>query len=116
MSFVGHGGSRDWRIARRDRNERPGPRAVGQARGRVRAIYQNLEIVFLDKQTGTENGFDNRVASFLTKVLKIRNSNAPDASGSMKEGKVNYTRRRGDEFQQFAWFALRTGVLDIISH
>jgi len=33
----------------------------------------------------------------------------------MKEGEVNYTRRPDDEFQQFAWFALRTGVLDVIS-
>jgi hypothetical protein len=89
---------------------------AGQARGRVRAIYENLEIAVLDKQTGTEKGFDNRVASLLAKVLKIRNSNAPDASGSMKEGEVNYTRRPDDEFQQFVWFALRTGVLDIISH
>ncbi len=89
---------------------------AGQARGRVRAIYKDLEIAVLDKQTGTEKGFDNRVASFLANVLKIRNSNAPDASGSMKEGKVNYTRRPEDEFLEFAWFALRSGVLDVISH
>ena len=89
---------------------------AGQARGRVRAIYKDLEIAVLDKQTGTEKGLDNRVASFLANVLKIRNSNAPDASGSMKEGEVNYTRRPDDEFLQFAWFALRTGVLDVISH
>ena len=88
---------------------------AGQARGRVRAIYRDLEMAVLDKQSGTEKGFDNRVASFLMNVLKFRNSNAPDASGSMKEGKVNYTRRPNDEFQQFAWFALRTGVLDVIS-
>ena len=87
----------------------------GQARGRVRAIYRDLEMAVLDKQTGTEKGFDNRVASFLMNELKFRNSNAPDATGSMKEGKVNYTRRPDDEFQQFAWFALRTGVLDVIS-
>ena len=87
----------------------------GQARGRVRAIYKDLEMAVLDKKTGTEKGLDNRVASFLENVLKIRSSNAPDASGSMKEGKVNYTRRPGDEFQQFAWFALRTGVMDVIS-
>jgi hypothetical protein len=87
----------------------------GQARGRVRAIYKDLEMAVLDKKTGTEKGLDNRVASFLENVLKIRNSNAPDASGSMKEGVVNYTRRPGDEFQQFAWFALRTGVMDVIS-
>jgi hypothetical protein len=88
---------------------------AGQARGRVRAIYGNLEMAVLDKQSGTEKGFDNRVASFLMNELKFRNSNAPDASGSMKEGEVNYTRRPDDEFQQFAWFALRTGVLDVIS-
>jgi hypothetical protein len=87
----------------------------GQARGRVRAIYRDFEMAVLDKQSGTEKGIDNRVASFLMNELKFRNSNAPDASGSMKEGKVNYTRRPGDEFQQFAWFALRTGILDVIS-
>jgi hypothetical protein len=89
---------------------------AGQARGRVRAIYKNLEIALLDKRIGTEKGLDNRLASFLANVLKIRHSNSPDGSGSMKEGEVNYTRRPADEFQQFAWFALRTGVLDVISH
>jgi hypothetical protein len=89
---------------------------AGQARGRVRATYGDLEIAVLGKQTGSEKGFDNRVASFFANLLKIRKSNAPDASGATKEGAVNYTRRPDEEFQQFAWFALRTGVLDIISH
>jgi hypothetical protein len=89
---------------------------AGQARGRVSAIYKDLEIAVLDKQTDTEKGLENRVASFLANVLKIRNSNAPDASGLMKEGEVKYTRRPEDEFLQYAWFALRTGVLDVISH
>jgi hypothetical protein len=89
---------------------------AGQARGRVRAIYKDLEIAVLDKQTGTEQGLGNRVASFLANVLKIRNSNAPNATGSTKEGVVNYTRRPEEEFQQFVWFGLRSGVLDIISH
>jgi hypothetical protein len=88
---------------------------AGQARGRVRAIYKDLEIAVLDKQTGTDQGLGNRVASFLTNVLKIRNSNAPDARGSMKEGVVNYTRRPEEQFQEFVWFGLRSGVLDIIS-
>jgi hypothetical protein len=68
----------------------------GHARGRVRAIYRNLEMAVLDKQSGTEKGLDNRVATFLMNELKFRNSNAPDASGSMKEGVVNYTRRPDD--------------------
>ncbi len=89
---------------------------AGQARGRVRAIYRDLVVAVLDEQTGTEKGIDNRVVSFLANVLKVRNANAPDASGSMKEGKVNYARGPNDTFLEFAWFALRSGVLDVISH
>jgi len=89
---------------------------AGQARGQVRAIYQDLEIAFLNKQTASEKGLGNRVASFFANVLKIRNSNVPDASGAMKEGQVGYTRAPENTFLEFAWFALRTGVLDVISH
>jgi hypothetical protein len=89
---------------------------AGQARGRVRAIYKDLVIAVLDRQTGTEKGVGNRLASLLANALKIRNANAPDAAGLMKEGNVNYTRKPEDEFVQFAWFALRSGVLDLISH
>jgi hypothetical protein len=88
---------------------------AGEARGRVRAIYRDLVIALLDKEDGTENGLGNRVASLLTNALKIENSNAPDAAGLTKEGKVNYTRNPDDEFLQFAWFALRSGVLDAIN-
>jgi hypothetical protein len=90
--------------------------ADGQARGRVRAIYRDLEMAVLDKQTGNEKGVANRVASLFVNALKIRNANTPDGStGPSKEGAVIYTRRPQDEFLQFVWFALRTGVLDIIS-
>jgi hypothetical protein len=89
--------------------------AAGQARGRVRAIYRDLVIAVLGKQTGTEKGLSNRVTSFLANALKIRNANAPDSSGALREGKVDYARRPEDEFLQFVWFALRSGVLDVIS-
>jgi hypothetical protein len=56
------------------------------------------------------------LVSLLENVLKIRHSNAPDASGALKHGEINYTRRPDDEFLQFAWFALRSGVLDAITH
>ena len=89
--------------------------AAGQARGQMRALYQGLKIAVLDKQTGTEKGFENRVVSFLTNALKIRNSNPAAESGPMKEGKVDYTRQPQDNFVQLMWFAMRTGVLDAIS-
>ena len=89
---------------------------AGHARGSVRAIYEDLELTILDRLTGSANGLDNRVASFLANVLRIRNANAPDAAGSMKVGKVDYIRGPQDEFLQFAWLALRSGVVDVISH
>jgi hypothetical protein len=88
----------------------------GQARGRVRATFKDLEIAMLNKQTGSEKGAGDRVASFFANVLKIRNANTFDGSGPRKDGEVKYTRKPDDQFQQFVWFALRTGVMDVISH
>jgi hypothetical protein len=70
----------------------------------------------LNQQTASPKGLENRVTSFFAKELKLRKANAPDTSDSTKEGEVNYTRKPEDEFLQFAWFALRSGVLDVISH
>jgi len=89
---------------------------AGQAIGRVQAIYDDLKVTVLDEETGTEQGFDNRVASFLANVLKVRTANAPDALGSMKQGDVNYLRAPEETFLEFVWFALRSGVMDVISH
>jgi hypothetical protein len=88
---------------------------AGQARGRVQAVYANLEFAILDQVTGSEKGLDHRVASFLANELKYRSANPAGAAGEKKEGKVNFTRRPEDEFQQFAWFALRSGALDVVS-
>jgi hypothetical protein len=88
---------------------------AGQARGHVRANYRDLEIALLDKQTGSEKGAVNRVSSLFVNLLKVRNTNKPAGAGLRKEGEVNYSRRPEDEFMQFAWFALRTGVMDVIS-
>jgi hypothetical protein len=89
---------------------------AGHARGHVRAVYRDLEIAVLDKHTGSATGLADRVSSFLANALKIRSANTLKLSGSNKEGLVNYTLGPDDEFQQFLWFALRTGVMDIISH
>jgi len=89
---------------------------AGQASGRVGATYSDLGIALLDKETGSANGVGNRFASLLANLLKIRKSNAPSVSGSMKEGMVDYTRKPDDTFVQFLWFSLRSGLLDVITH
>jgi hypothetical protein len=89
---------------------------AGRAIGRARAVYDDLKVTVLDQETGTKQGFDNRVASFLANVLKVRTANAPDALGSMKLGDVNYLRAPEETFLEFVWFALWSGVVDVISH
>lgn len=88
---------------------------AGQAHGRVQATYSNLVIAVLDAKTGTEKGLGNRFVSLMANLFKVRNANPPSPSSSPKEGQVNYLRRPQDEFVQYAWRALRTGVLDVIS-
>ena len=89
--------------------------ADGRALGWVRADYQKLRLVILDRRNGTEAGFDNRMASFVANLLRVRESNPPDGSGARREGKVNYTRKPEEEFLEFAWHALWSGIRDVIS-
>jgi hypothetical protein len=89
---------------------------AGLARGRVRATYRDLEVAVLDKQSGTGRRFDHRVASFLANLFKVRSSNAPGATSGIKEGKVDYLRSPEDEFLEFVWFALWSGVQDAITY
>ncbi|MGA2506030.1 MAG: hypothetical protein ABSF80_00955 [Chitinispirillaceae bacterium] len=88
--------------------------ASGRAGGNVRAVYRDVTLAAINKHTGSEKGFSDGIASFIANTFKIRETNMPDKSGSMKIGKVNYTRKRDDPFFRFAWFALRSGVRDVV--
>lgn len=88
----------------------------GQARGRVRAVYDDLDISLLDEDTGSGQGLRKRFVSFLANLLKVQKSNQPDQMGEMRVGDVAYTRSADDQFLEFLWVALRSGVLDVISH
>jgi hypothetical protein len=85
-----------------------------RASGSLRAMYKDLDIVVLDKQTGSENGALNRIASFMINTMKIRGTNIPDASGQMKIGMVKYTQKKNDTFLQLVWFSLRSGIGDVV--
>ncbi len=88
---------------------------AGRASGPLRAMYKDLNITVLGKQlTGTEKGALNRLASFMINTMKIRASNMPDKSGSIKIGEAKYTRKRDDTFLQLIWFSLRSGIGDVV--
>jgi len=86
----------------------------GRANGTVRAMYKDLNIAALNRSTGSEKGALNRIASFLSNTLKIRGTNMPDKSGSMKIGEVKYTQKKDDTFLQLVWFSLRSGIGDVV--
>jgi hypothetical protein len=87
---------------------------AGRSSGTVRAVYRDLYIATLNKRTGSERGAVNRIKSFIVNEMKIRETNIPDKSGSIKIGEVNYTRKRDDTFLQLVWFSLRSGVGDVV--
>jgi hypothetical protein len=86
----------------------------GRASGNVRAVYRDLTFAAIDSKTGSQNGAADLFASFIANTFKIRGTNVPDNSGEMKLGTVKYTRQRDDPFFRFVWFALRSGVGDVV--
>jgi hypothetical protein len=86
----------------------------GHANGALQVAYKGLSIAVLNKNTGSEKGIFDRITSLVGKIFVIRSTNMPNEKGLMKIGKIQYTRVPDDYFLQFAWFALRTGVKDVV--
>ncbi len=86
----------------------------GRASGSLRVLYSDLSVAILNNYTGSEKGILNKIASYVGKTFIIRESNLPDENGLLKIGEINYTRNPDDYFLQFVWFALRSGVGDVV--
>jgi hypothetical protein len=86
----------------------------GRASGSVRAAYKDLNLAAINRRTGSEKGVADGIATFIASTFKIRGINMPDHSGMMKIGEVKYVRKREDVFLECTWFALRSGVGDIV--
>jgi len=86
----------------------------GHARGTLRMAYEDLYIAVIDKKTGSDKGFFNKLSSLFGEIFIIRGNNIPDAHGKMKIGTIEYVRKPGDYFSQFIWFALRSGVGNVV--
>jgi hypothetical protein len=86
----------------------------GHASGTLRGVYNDLSLASIDKHRGSEKGFSNGFISFIANHFKIRKTNVPNKKGLMKIGEVKYVRQPDDPFIQFAWFALRTAVCDVV--
>jgi hypothetical protein len=87
---------------------------AGRASGSVRAAYKDLKIVAIEDRTGSESGVGNTVVSFFANNIKLRTTNMEGHAGSIKIGAVDYTRKSDETFLEFAWFALRSGISDVV--
>jgi hypothetical protein len=86
----------------------------GHASGTVAIVYDDLSIVAINSNTGSENGIFNKIASIFGKLFVIRSSNMPDEKSLIKTGEIKFVRKPVNPFFQFVWFALRSGVADIV--
>lgn len=86
----------------------------GQANGTLRVVYKDLSLAVLNRETGSEKGIFNRIASFTGKTFVVRGTNIPDEEGLMKIGEIKYTRNPDEPFFQFLWFALRSGIGNLV--
>lgn len=86
----------------------------GRASGTLRVLYKDLTLAILNKKTGSENGIFDRISSLIGRALFIRGTNMPDKKGLMKIGEIDYTRNPDESFTQFVWFALRSGVGNVV--
>lgn len=86
----------------------------GRSTGIVRATYRDLSFAVIDSESGSEKGFLNSVASIINNSFKIRQDNAPEESGAMKIGVVDYTKRPEETFLRFTWRSLYSGVRDLV--
>gem|GEM_PF-310688 len=86
----------------------------GHAKGSVRAVYNDFKLALLDSKTGSEKGIMNRIKSFYANTFILQSKNRKDSTGLLKSGIVKYSRKHDDTFLQYAWFALRSGVGDVI--
>ena len=88
--------------------------ASGCASGNLQAVYRDLTFAVINKDTRSENGFSDGIASFIANTFKIHGTNVPDKSGLIKIGEVKCIRQRDDSFLRFVWHALRSGVGDVV--
>ncbi|OGU37448.1 MAG: hypothetical protein A2068_10855 [Ignavibacteria bacterium GWB2_35_6b] len=86
----------------------------GHANGNLRIVYEDLSISILNKETGSQDGIFNRISSLIGELFVIRGTNMPDKNGKIEIGEIKYSRNPDDYFLQFVWFALRSGVSDVV--
>jgi hypothetical protein len=87
---------------------------AGHASGALRIEYKDLSITVLNKKTGSKKVIFDQISTLIGQIFIIRRTNMPDGKGSLKIGEIQYTRNPDDYFLQFAWFALRSGVQDVV--
>jgi hypothetical protein len=86
----------------------------GSASGTLHMAYRDLYLTLLDKKSGSKLVLGKQLATLFANIVKIRGSNMPNKSGSMKIGTVSYRTKPGDTFINVIWFSLRSAMADVV--
>lgn len=83
-------------------------------RGELRALYENFDLELLKRSGPGESELVERAKSFLVDNLVLRRTNLPQHSKPVAVGRIDYTRKPGESYLHFGWFALRNAILDVL--
>lgn len=78
--------------------------------GKLIAIYDNLSIKTLDKET-LEETTGNNIISFFANLIAVHSSNNDD---DPREGEVEFEREEGYSMFSYWWKSLRSGIKSTI--
>ena len=81
------------------------------ATGRMKFLYNNLDLQILDKQT-LQSGFLNEVKSFIGDIFVVEDSNPSD--GELRIAEIDFKRDDSKSFLSYYWKILLTGIREAI--
>jgi hypothetical protein len=84
----------------------------GHAQGQLRGLYEHLDLEFLPRNG--QAAFVEGTKSFVVDEFLLRRTNLPQAGKPLAIGRMDYTRQPGESFVHFGWFALRSGMMDVL--
>ncbi|MGB0840333.1 MAG: hypothetical protein ACPGXL_09345, partial [Chitinophagales bacterium] len=84
------------------------------ANGAMNFLYNDLQIQFKDKETGTTNRFKSKALGFLAHALVIKENNPRRSGTNPVVGEIHFDRDQQKSFFHYIWNALFSGIVECL--